>query len=60
MKGEIGEMAGRLREDVKAGVGDAKRRVGSFKDGVDAIVQEEEKQEGWRSGAFDLCAWLLW
>ena len=59
MKGEIGEMAGRLREDVQAGVGDVKRRVRSFKDGVDVRAQEEEK-EGWWSGAFDLCACLLW
>jgi len=55
VKGEIGEMAGRLREDVKAGMGDAKRRVRSFKDGVDAKAQEEKK-EGRRSGSFDLCA----
>ena len=57
---EIGEMAGRVREDVRAGVGDAKRRVRSSNDGVDARAQEEEKTEGWRSGALDLCVCLLW
>jgi hypothetical protein len=51
----IEEMAGWVWEDVKAGMGDAKRRVRSFKDGVDAKAQEEKK-EGRRSGSFDLCA----
>jgi hypothetical protein len=51
-------MAGRVRKDMQAGVGDAKNWVRSFKDGVDVKAQEEKK-EGWQSGSFDLCACLL-